>query len=125
MARSKAALATDVLRKLGYVAAVDTPSAEDSSLVEARYDDKLDELRDKGLVYWSHTNRTSEDIPSAVFGALVNIMAEEVAAHFGAQVPTVTDDNGQPVACGTKGLRDLRRHMAKGPSGNVTRATYY
>lgn len=125
MARSKAALATDVMRKLGILAAVDSPSAEDSSLVEGRYDDKLDELRDKGLCYWSHTTRTSEDIPAAVFGALVNIMCEDVAAHFGAQVPTVTDDNGQPVSSGTKGLRDLRRHLAKGPSGSPTATTYY
>jgi hypothetical protein len=125
MARSKSEVATDTLRKLGILSAVDTPSAEDSSFVEARYDDKLDELRDKGLVYWTHTSRTSADIPNSVFAAIVNIMVEELATHYRAAIPTVTDDHGRPVSIGTKGMRDLRRHMAKGPSGEPTRALYY
>lgn len=125
MARTRQDLSTDVLRKLGILSALETASAEDSSLVEARYTDKIEELRDKGIVYWPNTTRTTEEIPSAVFGALVNLMCEDVASHFGAQIPTLTDDNGQQVSCGTKGMRDLRRHMAKGPSGEPTEATFY
>lgn len=124
MARSKSDLATDVLRKLGVLDALHSASAEDAAHVEARYDDKLEELRDQGLVYWSHTSRTSEDIPNAIFGALVNIMAEDQAAYYGVEIPAVSD-NARPVSCGTKGLRDLRRHMAKGPSGSPTRTVYY
>lgn len=125
MARAKSDLATDALRKLGVLAATETAPAEDSSLVEARYDDKLEELRDKGLVYWPNTSRTTAEIPSVVFGAMVNIMVEDVATYFGAKIPEITDDSGRVVSCGTKGLRDLRRHMAKGPSGEPTEATYY
>lgn len=125
MARSKADATKDTLRKLGVLDILDDPAAEQAALVEARYDDKLEELRDRGLVYWSHDTRTSEDIPNVVFGAIVNIMCEEMAAAFGVQIPTVMDERGQPVSCGTKGMRDLRRHMAKGPSGNATRADYF
>ncbi len=125
MARSKSDLSTDALRKLGVLDSLHSPSAEDAALVEARYDDKLEELRDKGLVYWPNTSRATDEIPNVVFGAMVNIMCEEVAPAFGSPVPTVTDDSGRPVSCGTKGMRDLRRHLAKGPSGEPTRAVYF
>jgi hypothetical protein len=125
MARSKADLSSAVLVELGVLDALHSASAEDAALVEARYDDKLEELRDKGLVYWTHTSRTSEDIPSAVFRAITLIMAAEVAASFGQPQPTVVDDNNQPVSAAVKGIRELRRHMAKGPSGEPTRAVFY
>lgn len=126
MARSKTDMSTDTLKKLSIIGAMETPAAEDSALVERRYDDKLASLIDAGLAYWSHTSRTSENIPNAVYNAIVGIMAEECAAEFGVEAPTVTDDTtGRQVSCGTKGMRDLRRHMAKGPSGAPTKATYY
>ncbi len=125
MAYSKANLARDVLRKLGITGLTDDPSGEDGALVEARYDDKLEELRDQGLCYWSHSTRTSADIPPVVYGAVVNIMCEEIAPHYGKAPPVIGDGSGQPVTSGIKGLRDLRRHVAKGPSGEPTRATYY
>lgn len=125
MARSKAALAQDALRKLGILSGYEDASAEDAVLVEARYDDKLEELRDKGLVYWSHTSRTSEDVPNIVYDAMVNIMCEAVAPYFAVQVPMMTDDIGRPVSIGTKGIRDLRAHIAKQPSGEPTRAVYF
>lgn len=125
MARTKAALSKDVLRKLGILSGYEDASAEDAALVEARYDDKLEELRDKGLVYWSHTSRTSEDIPNVIYDAIVNVMCEAVAPYYGVTVPALTDDQGRPVSIGTKGLRDLRAHIAKQASGEPTRAVYF
>lgn len=125
MARTKADLSTDVLRELGILDALHTPTAEDSVLIEARYDDKIEVLRDLGLAYWPNTSRTVQEIPAVVFSALVCIMAEEVAGKFGVGVPRKTDEAGREMTCGTKGMRDLRRHMAKGPSGEPTRAVYY
>lgn len=125
MARTKQELAKDTLRKLGVLDALHDPSSEDSVFVETRYDDKHAELKDKGLVYWPNTSRTAQEIPNVIYDAMCNVMAEAVASTFGVSIPSLSDDSGRPVSCGTKGLRDLRRHMAKGPSGAPTQATYY
>lgn len=123
--KSKAELATDVLRKLTVVDALETPSAQDSAYVEDQYDHKYAELRDKGLAYWTNTDRSTEEIPLVVFGALVDIMCEDVAGAFGLKTPSDTDDVGRQVSCGTKGLRNLRAHVAKRPSGESTKAVYF
>lgn len=123
--KTKAQLATDVLRKLGVLDALETASAQDAALVEGRYDVKLFELRDMGLAYWPNTGRLVEEIPDAVHLALVSIMADEVASEFGIPLATETDHHGRPVSRATKGMRALRVHMAKPASGEPTRAIYY
>ncbi len=126
MPQTKQQLATDVLRLgLGVIDALSDPSAEDSALVESAYDTKRSELIDKGLAYWPNTGRDVDEIPDAIFGALVDIMSEDVASAFGMPIPGAFDDYGRQVSCGTKGLRNLRAHMAKRPSGESTRATYF
>lgn len=124
-AKTKVQLVGDVLLKLGILDAVSTASAEDSAFVETRYDDKLAELRDKGLCYWPNTGRTTQEIPQAIYLALVDIMCEDVAPAFGVTTKPEVDDYNRPVTVGTKGMRNLRRHMAKQPSGEPTRATYF
>jgi hypothetical protein len=125
MARTKTDLSTDTLRKLGVLDALHSPSSEDAAIVEARYDDMHESLKDQGLVYWPNTDRSTAEIPSVVFGAVVDIMAENVALHFGVEIPTVTDAHGRPVSIGTRGTRNLRVHMAKGPSGAPVYTEYY
>lgn len=126
MAKTKQELAIDVLRLgLGVIDALHSPSAEDAALVEDSYDHKLAELRDKGLAYWPNTSRTAEEIPDAVYGALVDIMTEDVAGAFGVKLDPAFDDFGRAVSVGTKGLRNLRAHMRKQASGEPTRAVYY
>lgn len=126
MAKTKVELAKEVLRQLGVLDALATASAEDSAYVEDAYDHKLSELRDMGLAYWPSTGRAVEEIPDAVFGALTDILTEDCAATFGKQLGPATDIySGRQVSVGTKGMRSLRRHMAKGPSGEPTRATFY
>lgn len=125
MARTKSELSTAVLRELGVVDALHSPAAVDAAFVEERYDDRLEEMKDKGLVYWPNTGRATEEIPNVVFRSMVLIMVAEVAPSYGYPIPTSVDDRGRPIPCGTKGLMDLRRHLAKGPSGAPTRATYY
>lgn len=125
-AKTKQDLSTDVLRVgLGVLDALHTPSAEDAALVEDQYDHKLAELRDDGLAYWPNTGRNVAEIPEAVFGALVDIMTEDVASAFGKDTPSSFDDYGRQVSCGTKGLRKLRAHISKRRSGEPTKAVYY
>ena len=124
-AKSKADLSDDVQRKLNLVAATETPPAADSAYIEDQYDHKLSELRDQGLAYWPNTSRTADEIPAAVYGALVDIMCDDVATAFGKDAPKDFDAYGRQVSCGTKGLRTLRMHMAKRPSGEPAKATYY
>jgi len=125
-AKTKQDLATDVLRVgLGVIDALHSPSAEDSALIEGQYDHKLAELRDDGLVYWPNTGRDVSEIPEAIFGALVDIMTEDVANAFGKETPSAFDDYGRQVSCGTRGLRKLRAHISKRRSGEPTKAVYY
>ena len=126
MARTKADLATAALRKLRVISAQETPRAADSEIVENAYADRLEVWREDGLVYWPNTTRTTAEIPAVVFDALANILAEQMAGEFGKEIPTLTDPhNGRQMSCGTKGMRELKRHLAKGPSGEPARATYY
>jgi hypothetical protein len=124
-AKTKAELSDDVQRTLGLVAATETPVAADSSYIEDQYDHKLAELRDQGLAYWPNTSRTTAEIPSSIYGALVDIMCDDVASAFGAKSPTTFDAYGRQTSCGTAGLRTLRMHMMKRPSGEPTKATYF
>lgn len=125
-AKTKQDLSTDVLRYgLGVLDALHNPSAEDAALIEDAYDHKLAELRDDGLCYWANTGRAIAEIPEAVFGALVDIITEDVATAFGKEVPAAFDDYGRQVSVGTKGLRRLRAHMSKRRSGEPTKAVYY
>jgi hypothetical protein len=125
-ARTKAGLADEVLRQLGILAAVDTAAAEDSAYVEGSYDTRHAELRDKGLCYWPNTGRAVAEIPEAVFNALVDIVMDDSAAAFGVKLEPVVDlDTNRPMSIGARGMRNLRRHMMKRPSGEPTRAVYY
>jgi hypothetical protein len=124
--KTKQELARDVLRQLGVLDALHTPAAEDSAYIEDAYDHKLSELRDKGLAYWPNTTRTAEEIPEAVYGALVDIMSDDCAGTFGITPEQVIDyDTNRPCSVGARGMRNLRRHMMKRPSGEPTRAVYF
>lgn len=125
MARSKADLAVATLQTLGVLDATESPSAEDTTLVEDRYDDLRAELIDKGQAYWPSTTRTTAEIPAVVFSACTMILAGRCASAFGVQEPVVTDDDGKQMPASAKGWRDLRRHLAKPASGQPTPATYY
>lgn len=120
MAKTQLDLVTMALRKLNVVDATESPSAEDDAFADSVYETKRAELIDKGLCYWA-----ANSIPDVVFLAMVNILAGELATAFGITVPTEMDDNGQAVAINVRGLRDLRRHMAKREADEPTKAVYF
>ena len=119
MPRSKAQLSRTVLQRLVY-APEDEPSAADSATVEARYDTKLGEWRDDGLVYWTNTDRDTLEIPDRVFGILCDLMENEVRDDFKRDNPPV-----QRMAQENIILSRLRRQMAKQPSGEQTTFSSY
>lgn len=92
-----------------------TADADDSQLVEDRYDVKLSEWRDRGLVWWANTDRATEEIPDNVFQIVVDLMENEMLATFGRENPSV-----QRRAIEEQLLAGLRRHLMRRPSGEST-----
>ena len=100
--------------------ALDAATAEDTQLVVQRYAELLEELRDKGLVYWD-----ANAIPLLVFSAVTKIMIGRVCLAFQEPEPSMQDDDGATVSVSLKGLKDLRRHMQKRVSGEPVQTDYY
>ena len=105
---------------IGVLMAGENPDAVDASYVEQRYDVKLEEWRDMGLVYWPNTTRTTAEIPDVVFSALCDLLGNEISFAFG-KASNVEDKDARETLL----LKRLRRIMAKKSSGEPTRATYY
>ena len=121
MPRSKAELSRTTLRQMNVCAPDEEPSAEDAATVEDKYDSKISEWRDDGLVYWPNgTNRNTEEIPDRVFNVLCDLMENEVRNQFKGDNPPV-QRMGQEMAL----LSRLRRHLAKAPSGEQTTFSTY
>ena len=119
MPRTKAQLSRAVLQRLVY-SPEEEPSAADAATVEARYDSKLLEWKDDGLVYWTNTNRDTEEIPDRLFGILCDLMENEVRNDFKRDNPPEQRQAREILL-----LKPLRRHMAKGPSGEPTTFSTY
>lgn len=119
MPRTKAQLSRAVLQRL-VNAAGEEPSAEDAALVEGRYDSKLLEWKDDGLVYWTNTGRDTEEIPDRLFGILCDLMENEVRNDFKRDNPPEQRQAREILL-----LKPLRRHLAKGPSGETTTFSSY
>ena len=125
MARTRREMATAVLQQLRLVTTGLPAAAEDIRTIIDQYEDVYAELVDRGLCYWPNSSDTAEEIPNVVFRAVVNILTGEVADVFGKEEPMTTDDGYEPVSARVKGFRDLRRHMAKRPSGEATPFSSY
>lgn len=118
--RTRLDLVTAAMLELGLIAPDEAVEAEDYDTIGSRYDELLEELRDKGLVYWA-----ANDIPYVAFGALSRVLAGRIAPAYGVQEPTMQDDDGRQVAMSYKGLKDLRRHMSKKTSGEPVRGSFF
>ncbi len=115
MSRTKAELAAAVLRDLGIVDALSSPSATDSAFVVQKYEDAYAYYEDLGLTYWTDT-----EIPSAVFAMLVDLVANRCMNAFG-----VAQSFDEMMSREETLLKRLRRHCARGRTGKAIRATYY
>jgi len=112
MTRTQSELAKIVLRDvLAVIDATETPNAEDDAAVDAAYADRLEELRDLGLAYWS-----ANAIPNVVLRPLADLVGSTIAPAFGLPRAPELEANA---------LRALRRHMAKAASGEPTQAQYH
>ena len=120
MPRSKAHLSTQTLRQMNVIAPDEEAAAHDAAYVEAAYDTKLREWRDDGLVYWTNTDRNTEEIPDIVFGILCDLMENEVRGSFKGDNPP-----HQRLAQEQLMLSRLRRQQSRRPSGEPTTFSSY
>lgn len=111
MAKTKAQLATSVLRKLKILQAEETANADDSTLVQTIYSDRLQALYDKELAYWPE-----DSIPEEVFRYLVTLIANECAPEF---------HQGFDPGLERYAEMKLAEHVAKSDSGEPTQAVYF
>jgi hypothetical protein len=109
MSKTSTDLALRVMQELGVVAAGETPSAEDSTLIVSEYYLAQQELEQRNIGAWD-----VEAIPEAYFVPLAKFMAARVAVMFGA-----------PAADEEMALRTLRRVTAKPYIGNPEEVTYW
>lgn len=119
--KTKRDLATRVLRKLRIASSVQAPAAEDVARVAGAYDTKLEEWRDRDLVYWTNTDLATAEIPIAAFDALVDLMINEVGGDYGR-------DQLGPIErrqIEERLLQHLRRHTQTRSSGLPTHADYF
>lgn len=116
-------LVTAAMRKLTAIDQNEEPSAAERTQGIALYDEKYAELDGEGLVYWDNSgDPEAAEIPERTFGALTRIMAEELAPNVGQAIPSEQDEDGTgPLSIGNKGMRMLRRIMARPASGVPTK----
>lgn len=121
--KTKNQLAVAVLQDIRVLAANESPTAADAALVEGAYDTKLAEWRRRGFVWWTNTNRSTQEIPDEVFPALVDLISNEVAGAFAsAGAPRNAVEKR---AIEAELLRSLRALNHKPPSGEPTSFSSY
>jgi len=115
MARTRQELAVAVMRQGGWLDATQQPSAEDAAFIKAAYADKFDYLVSEDLCYWN-----LDEIPTAIFTIIRDLMINEVSGAFG-EASSPEDKQAREDFI----LKRLRRHMARNPSGQRTQAEYF
>lgn len=113
---NKTELRTAALYEVGALAAGQTASAEDAALADARIQQVLEGLADKGLVYWDYDG----EIPAPAFLPLANIVAATLAGPFGAIAR-----KQELEAMAEEGRRELRRLKAPPYFHSPMRADYF
>ncbi len=120
MARTIEDLATEAMRLLGLLEAQEEASAEDRAHLERVYRDKFEEWQFRELAWWPVA-----EIPSMAFQHVARMIAEEIAVSYGRSPPQEQDENGDVVSMGVKGLRGLRRLIAREKTGYPVVGTYF
>ena len=108
---TKADLAQAVLEDLGVIAASETPSASDQTLIIQRYEREYSLLLNKQLAWWS-----KDAIPDEAMGPLTQLVAYRAAPSFG-QLRNMADHQ--------HATRDLSRLYAKADMKSPAKAEYY
>lgn len=120
MAKTKQQLSTRVLEQMRIVGVGEDPPAEDAARIEGRYDSKLAEWRERGLVWWTNTDRSTAEIPDEVFPVLADLMENEAGHSYGIENPVM-----QRLQVEERMLLRLARFTTSGPSGEATETSSY
>ena len=118
--RTESQLATSVMQQLNLISADEAPTASDAAYVKGAYEDAYASWQDKGWAYWP-----VNAIPVLVYRAVTFAVCGEIASGFGIQEPMVSGDDGRPILIGAKGIKDMRRHIARRTSGEPTQYVDY
>lgn len=109
--RTETDLVQAIMEDGGWIAAGETPTADDSDKVKRKYRERLEELRADGLAFWPPA-----EIPLIVFSGLVFLMVNEVGPAFGTPFNPQADEYAR---------RKLRRVIGRRTSGEATQAEYF
>lgn len=114
--RTKAELVTRVMRKGGWLDALNTPPSEDKSYIGDIYTDKLAEWDDLELVYW-----TADAIPSVIFEIIVDLVLNQVRDTYTrtGRTPALIHAEEEEL------LKRLRRHAQVQASGVTVPVDYF
>lgn len=123
--RTRRQLIEAALRTLRVIAAGETIDSDDFADVTEAYQGLHANLRDRGIAYWPNTGADVEEIPEPVFRGLSMVLAVECADAYGKKPPLAFDDDGRQTGADVVGMRMLRRHVAKRPSGEPTPFSSY
>jgi hypothetical protein len=115
-------LITATLRRARIVGSLEMVPAEDFELVASIYGTKLEEWRDRSLVYWENTGSDVAEIPPQVFDVLVDLMINQSESQFGKNTNLSVLDRA---TIEDQILRRLRRHTHMKSSGFPTQPEYF
>jgi len=118
--KTKRELVSDMLKHIRIVPVFGTASGEDYVFAADAYDVLHAELTDQGLCYWPNTGHDVEEIPLVVSGALIAILGSQVGAVYGKEPQMEMGEDGRQIDTYVSGMRQLRRHIMKRPSGEAT-----
>lgn len=105
--KTKAELATEMLKRSRIVGVAEDVPSEDMQRVTSIYDSKLEEWRDRSLVYWENTGLHVAEIPASCFDNLVALLINAAESQFGLNSNISQLDR---MAIEDRLLRALRRH---------------
>lgn len=124
--KTKLQLSTEVLRRLGRIQANETPSNFDAQRVWSAYDSLYANLAFKEMAYWKNaTSEATALIPQIVFEDIVRVLTQQLSPSFGVSVEPEMDINGNVVAPGVLGWRNLKRTLHRPASGLPVKSLYF
>lgn len=115
--RSKTDLRNEVLTDLGIIAAGETASGNDATIVDNAVQNLLEYLEDESLLIFSAGAASTDSvIPARIFHALIDLVAFRVGRKFGRPVePEVWQ----------MGMQALRRSVLPGSDNTPVEVVYY
>jgi hypothetical protein len=102
--RTTSELSKAVMQKLAVIDAMESPSAQDHVMINARYEELMEGLREENLAYWENST-----IPLVVFPALTDLVALHSGSAFGKPLAAVGDIEQAEMSI----KRRIRRHTHK------------